>query len=74
MEYEFYEDNEYFFSLFVDADRIEDFEYEVRWFLYYFSFFREVIVEGFCIIKIKFIYCYEKYFVYYIYIFRVRFF
>lgn len=30
MEHEFYEDNEYLSSLPADADRTEDFEYEVR--------------------------------------------
>lgn len=48
MEHEFYEDNEYLSSLPADADRAEDFEYEVRSFSHHFTFLCEVMVKGFC--------------------------
>lgn len=51
MEHEFYEDNEYLSSLPADADRTEDFEYEVRLFSHHFTFLHEVMVEKFCIKK-----------------------
>lgn len=51
MEHEFYEDNEYLSSLPADADRTEDFEYEVRAFSHHFTPLHEVMVEGFCITK-----------------------
>lgn len=53
MEHEFYEDNEYISSLPADADRTEDFEYEVRSFAHRFIFLHEVTVEAFCIKKKK---------------------
>lgn len=62
MEHEFYEDNEYLSSLPADADRTEDFEYEVRSFSHHFTFLHEVMVEGFCITKKKLLYYREKYF------------
>lgn len=43
MEHEFYEDNEYLSSLPADADRTEDFEYEVRSFSDHFTFLHKVI-------------------------------
>lgn len=66
MEHEFYEDDEYLSSLPADADRTEDFEYEVRSYSHHFTFLHEVMVEAFCITKKKLIYYCENYFVYYI--------
>lgn len=49
MEHEFFEDNEYLSSLPADADRAEDFEYEVRSFSHHFTFLHKVMVKEFCI-------------------------
>lgn len=47
-EHEFYEDNEYLSSLPADADRTEDFEYEVRQFPQLFMCLPDVTAEKFC--------------------------
>lgn len=60
MEHEFYEDNEYLSSLPADADRAEDFEYEVRAFSHCFTFPQEGMVEALFITKKKLICHCEK--------------
>jgi hypothetical protein len=47
MEHEFYEDNEYLSGLPADADRTEDFEYEVRYSYTTLFFFMNLQLRSF---------------------------